>query len=437
MQCACFVLGEFLSNYDIITMGSATVDVFANTQSQLVKLVTQNGEEDFITYPSGSKILIKELNFLIGGGGTNTAASFSRLGLKTAFLGKLGNDENASQVLNVLKSFNVDFLGSQEGQTGYSIILDSIERDRTILTFKGSNDNLQGKDVNLDFLKSKWIYSSSVLGTTFETLKTVFEYAKGQGIKLAFNPSAYQAKLGYKKLKPILELLDVLVLNKEEANLLLGNENLPAEELAPILSTGKNDYVVITDGENGSTCYHNEIIYHIGPSSNIHLVETTGAGDAFASGFVSGLINDFSLSDALKLGCVQSESVISHHGAKEKLLTLNEAKEKMSVFDGIITTKKVEEVNNHSYQKELPLFSIAPEGKEFKVANGKIIRSIEELAYFLKYAPEELVSNHISRDYNHFADWIEHVFENNNLAKLIREKEDKQSIVELLLSQIK
>ena len=99
--------------YDVITIGSATVDVFANTDSQLVKLLTQNGEEDFITYPSGSKILIKELNFLIGGGGTNTAASFSNLGLKTAFLGKIGSDENADQVLNSLKEYQVNFIGKK------------------------------------------------------------------------------------------------------------------------------------------------------------------------------------------------------------------------------------------------------------------------------------------------------------------------------------
>ena len=421
--------------YDVITIGSATVDVFANTDSQLVKLVTQNGEEDFITYPSGSKILIKELNFLIGGGGTNTAASFSNLGLKTAFLGKIGGDDNAEKVLKTLKDYGVGFLGKKEGQTGYSIILDSIEHDRTILAFKGSNNDLKTKDVDLSFLKAKWIYSSSMVGKSFETLKTIFDYAKSQGIKLAFNPSEYQAKLGYEKLRPILELLDVLVLNLEEAQLLLGKKELKAERLSQELSTSENDYVVITDGGNGSTCYHNKKIYHIKPSSKVKVVETTGAGDAFASGFVTGLIQGRSTEESLVLGCVQSESVISAHGAKTKLLMIEEAENKMDEFDGEQTQKDSSIATNE--KKELPQFFIAPEDKGFNLSNGKKIRSIEELAYFLKYAPEDLVSTHVGEDFNHFADWIENVFEKKSLAKLIRDKKDKNSISDCLLASVK
>ena len=96
--------------FDVITVGSATVDVFAETSSELVKFVTAQGEKDFIAYPSGSKILISSLNFLVGGGGTNTAVSFARQGFKTAFLGKLGNDEPSYQVLHLLERENISFL---------------------------------------------------------------------------------------------------------------------------------------------------------------------------------------------------------------------------------------------------------------------------------------------------------------------------------------
>lgn len=424
--------------YDVITIGSATVDVFANTASQLVKLITPKGEEDFITYPSGSKILIKDINFLIGGGGTNTAASFSTLGLKTGFLGKLGSDENAQRVIDCLAKYGIDFLGKQNGQTGYSIILDSIEHDRTILTFKGSNNDLQAKDVDLSFLQTKWIYSSSMVGTSFQTLKTIFEYAKGQGIKLAFNPSEYQAKLGYDYLKDVLELIDVLVLNLEEAKLLLGNQDMDAKQLATNLSTGNNDYVVITDGGNGATCFHNNKLYHISPSQQIKLVETTGAGDAFASGFVAGLIKKYSIEESLKLGIVQSESVISHHGAKEKLLTFIEAEDKIKNFTGKITIfdSLKKSIKYLEPKDHLPSFNLAPEGKGFLLENGKVIYSIEELAYFLKYAPLDLVSKHIGENHNHFADWIEGVFEDKNLAKLIREKNDKRIISDILIKYL-
>ena len=76
--------------YDVITVGSSTIDVFADVESEEIKIKTKDGEEELIAYPAGSKILIKELNFLTGGGGTNTAVAFSRLGLNVAYLVKWG-----------------------------------------------------------------------------------------------------------------------------------------------------------------------------------------------------------------------------------------------------------------------------------------------------------------------------------------------------------
>jgi ribokinase len=73
--------------YDVITVGSATVDVFVKTEAELIEITKKGSEEELIAYPTGSKILIQQLDFKIGGGGTNTAVAFARLGLKTAYLG--------------------------------------------------------------------------------------------------------------------------------------------------------------------------------------------------------------------------------------------------------------------------------------------------------------------------------------------------------------
>ena len=82
--------------YDVITVGSATVDAFAYTErSKVIKVEKRAKEQDFIAYPSGTKILLNRLLFMTGGGGTNTAVAFSRLGLKVAYLGKIGNDSNS------------------------------------------------------------------------------------------------------------------------------------------------------------------------------------------------------------------------------------------------------------------------------------------------------------------------------------------------------
>ena len=85
--------------YDVITVGSATIDAFVNTDSELIKIKNSTREEELIAYPAGTKLIIKELNFTVGGGGTNTAVSFSRLGLRVGYLGMLGEDQNARHIL--------------------------------------------------------------------------------------------------------------------------------------------------------------------------------------------------------------------------------------------------------------------------------------------------------------------------------------------------
>ena len=107
--------------FDVICIGSATVDVFAKTNySELIKIVDTKGEEDLLAYPVGSKILINELDFTTGGGGTNVAASLAQLGLKSAYLGCMGNERNTEIVLDELKKFKVDtsLVIKKNGKTG-------------------------------------------------------------------------------------------------------------------------------------------------------------------------------------------------------------------------------------------------------------------------------------------------------------------------------
>ena len=123
--------------FDVITFGSAVVDVFVDTD------IAEKGK--FMCYPVGSKILLKNLKFDIGGGGTNTAVAFSRLGLKTGCICKIGNDNGGEEILKMLKREKVKFLGRIEkgNVSGYSIILDSKQHNRTILTYKGINDKFK------------------------------------------------------------------------------------------------------------------------------------------------------------------------------------------------------------------------------------------------------------------------------------------------------
>ncbi len=433
-----FILLKGCENlFDVVSIGSATVDVFADTNSEMIKFLTGNKEEDFIVYPSGTKILISKLQFTIGGGGTNTATSFSRLGLKTGFLGKLGKDENSFKVIHLLESENISFLGKREGQTGYSIILDSIEHDRTILTYKGSNDFLLEEDIDFSLLKTKWVYSSSMMGESFETIKKLFSKLHQQGIKLAFNPSSYQVKTGFENLKEILSKCSVIVMNKEEGQTLVG-KTISEDELVFAIRQFPEQYVLITNGKEGVTLLHLDKLIKILPTPNLKVVESTGAGDAFASGFVAGLIKNLSLEDSLKLGMVQAESVIQAKGAKNNLLDFNSASKKMSGFKGRIISKQI---NSSDFKNsKIVLDEVkktiqfqAPSDKVFKLINGNSISSLDELAYYLKFAEERDISRFFYSDGNDFAIWIKDVFGELDLAEKVAKEKNHFVISSILI----
>ncbi|MBL7055199.1 carbohydrate kinase family protein [Candidatus Woesearchaeota archaeon] len=326
--------------YDVITVGSNTVDVFAKTKfSELIKIFKPEGETDLLAYPTGAKILVEELNFTTGGGGTNTAVALSRLGHKVAYLGKLGDDENANFIINYLKKEKIDLIASRgKGCSGYSLILDSLEHDRTILAFKGLNDKFKFSEIQLKKLKTKWFYFSSMMNESFKMLEELSAYAKKKNIKVAFNASSYLVENGKGYLKKLLGNVEILVLNEEEACLLVGSGTVNGM-LKELRSLGPN-MVVITKGKRGAAAFDGKSIYQ-GIPNKIKIVETTGAGDAFASSFLSGIIKKKDVEFAMKLGITNAESVISYHGAKEKLLKYGEALKIMKKRPIKVIKKKV------------------------------------------------------------------------------------------------
>ncbi|MBU2612414.1 MAG: carbohydrate kinase family protein, partial [Nanoarchaeota archaeon] len=158
----------------------------------------------------------------------------------------------------------------------------------------------------------KWIYLSSFLGKSFETQKELAKKLHARGTKIAFNPSYYLIEK--KNLKEILEITEILILNKEEGRLLTKEKNLLVglKKLGPKM-------VVVTDGEKPAYFYDGKRKISVHPNK-VKVVEKTGAGDAFASGFVAGQIVGKSVEESLKLGLLESEAVIKKFGAKNNLI---------------------------------------------------------------------------------------------------------------------
>lgn len=303
-----------MRKYDVVCVGGAVIDTFLETG-----LPENRGE---MCLRVGSKILATDLNFSTGGGGTNSAVAFSKLGLKTGFVGKLGRDENGKIILGELKKSNIDFLGSFcKSSTGCSIIIDSKKKNRTILTYKGANDFLDFG--GLSKLESDWFYFSSAVGKTLKTQEKLAAIVVNKGWRVAYNPSSYLTRKGIKVLKNLLKNVYVLILNEEEARDLVSRKDLFEE-----LHSFGPQIVCITRGDKGASVSDGVSVYSA-DALKVRVVEKTGAGDAFASGFVFGLIKFRSILDALKIGIVNSSAVVQKAGAKKGLLDFNGAKKLM------------------------------------------------------------------------------------------------------------
>lgn len=299
---------------DIVCVGSATIDNFLTVHQKLKS----------ITY--GAKVLVKHLETHTGGGGSNSAVALSKLGLKVGYLGKLGDDDNAEILEEEFRHYGVSVLNKKKSKlhTDLAFILNSEqEKDRIIYVHKGSSGDLVLRDIPK--LDTKWFYLATLVGKSFPVLIRLSKYAKRKGVKVLFNPSTYLARKGLRKLKPILKNADVVVLNREEAKLLLKARKGDVKYLLKSLKKHVKDIVVITNGPKKLYALHRNVVYSLQPPK-IKVIHTAGAGDAFNSGFLFGIIKKYPFEEALKLGQANASSVIQHFGTKNKLLTGKEAK---------------------------------------------------------------------------------------------------------------
>ena len=267
--------------------------------------------------PAGAKILINDFNSDVGGGGTNTAVAFSRLGLKTGYLGVIGEDRNGDMVLECLRKEKVKFLGKRKGINGVSVIIDSKKLDRTVLTYKAANNNLS----SYPKIKTKWMYFSAMLGKSLETQVKLAKELTSKGlVKIAFNPSSYLIEKKPKSLRVLLKLSTILVLNKEEGRMLVKKGDLleGLRRLGPQI-------VVVTNKDKEIEAYDGRLKYKLKPHK-VKVVERRGAGDAFASTFVAGIIKNETIETSLKMALKNSESVLKYFGAKNNLLRWKDVK---------------------------------------------------------------------------------------------------------------
>lgn len=297
--------------YDIISIGSSLVDIFIKAPGFESK--RHDGQQTLVY---GDKIELDDFHIYSGGGASNTAVAFSRLGLKSAVISETGRDEFAKIVLHDFEQEGVAsnlLIQEKLERTGGSVLLVAKDGERIALTYRGAAASLDPYDLPAFWLaETPWIHLSNS-GANPETLKKIFKTVeKSQTSRLSWNPGKKELQLLIDKKLDLDSIpCEIFIVNQEEWKI-----------VAPLQKeiTKQFPQVVITKGKDGGELYlfGKKTFYYEGQA--VKTVDSTGAGDAFSAAFVAANFLGYDAETAITWGVKNASNVIAYYGAKTGLL---------------------------------------------------------------------------------------------------------------------
>lgn len=317
--------------FDLITIGDSLIDIFLVLDESSANCVIDKQTKK-LCFNYADKMYIEHSTHSVGGNAANVATGTRKLGLKTAIVSELGDDLNGQAIINELASRKVDtsLIKIHKGkETRYSVVL-NYKAERTILSY------YVPRKYQLPRLEeTKWIYYTS-LGKNFEGLqdKLVLHLKKHPNTKLAMNPGSYQFRKGLKKIKQLLPMVDLLIVNKEEAEKIVGKKQaIPV--IIPQLHKSGVKIVAVTDGLNGSYASDGEKIFTMKPYP-ITPIARTGAGDAYTSGFLSAIITGLDLKESIQWGTANASGVVQQFGAQKGQLNKKDLQKLIGTYPKVL-----------------------------------------------------------------------------------------------------
>jgi len=302
----------------MLTIGAAVQDVFLSHSSELKPVSDKTADELFLKIELGSKNDVNNIDFSTGGGATNAAVTFTRQGLDVEFMGTISHDPAGDAVISDLDKEGVgtSYVSySDKYHTGFSVVLLASTGERSFLTYRGASTHYDIKNFDMDDIGADWLYITSMAGNV-DIIDKIFNQAKSLGTKIFFNPGKGELEKT-DKVKALLEDVDILSVNKEEAQMLVNGDGL--EELIRRL-LNYVPVVIISDGPNGVMASDGKTIVKAGIYEDVKVIDRTGAGDAFGSGFLSQWVQGRSLNDSIVFASANSTSVVTKIGAKAGIL---------------------------------------------------------------------------------------------------------------------
>jgi fructokinase len=309
----------------ILGIGNAIVDVFSYVNDDFLKkndLIKGSmkllNKDEF----QSLKKLIKIEKTVAGGSVANTMAGIANLGGFSSFIGKINNDEFGILYKKSLKDSNVDFMYEEKDEklhTGTCIVLITPDSERTMCTYLGISSQLSVNDLDENKFKDhKLIFLEGYLwdkGASEKMFKDAIKFSKSNNIEIAMTLSDIFCVKRHKD--------DFFNLLKNDLNILIGNENeinelMDENNLLKSINKLKNfnKLIVITRSESGSIAIQKNNIFNCESNKVAHIVDLTGAGDLFASGFLKEYVNGSKIDKCLSLGSYAAAQIIQKVGAR-------------------------------------------------------------------------------------------------------------------------
>lgn len=322
----------------VICIGSASKDIFFPTDEGIILETPEDiTAKEKIAFELGGKYRVDDRYEAVGGVAANVSVGLARLGHRTACYSKVGGDEIGQWILGSLKKEGVlrDLLFVEKGvKTDLSaIIVLTQNAERTIFHNRDANEKLE---VYEDMLaETEWLFVSALNGDWKGNLEKIIRAKGKHGLKLAINPGQHNIKSDADAVSEAIAEADMLLLNKDEAiELVMRFPERPSREklddeiflLSALHALGAK-MIGMTDGKRGAWGHDGKEYWHCPIHTRDKAVDSTGAGDAFGSGFFGAILSGKPLSEALVYGMANSGSVVGYYGAIEGLLRQDEIQE--------------------------------------------------------------------------------------------------------------
>ncbi|MBQ2832884.1 carbohydrate kinase family protein [Methanobrevibacter sp.] len=300
-------------NAEIIGFGALNVDKLFSVEN-----IVSADEESFIKNETDTP----------GGSAANTIVGLARLGCDVSIIGKIAEDEDGDLIeynLAINGVYTNNLIYSENGSTGKCLGFVDKDGERCLYISPGVNDDIQIGEINpLNIMRCKIMHYTSFVGDSFKTQIELLEKLSRDTL-LSFDPGMLYVQKGFDELKPILDRTDILLINESELRLLCNNSNSPIKELAiSFLDLGIGT-IVVKQGSKGVFAINNAEECQV-EAFECDVVDTTGAGDSFNSGFLYSFLKGHNLEKSCRIGNWVASKAIAGFGM-EKFPSLNELEE--------------------------------------------------------------------------------------------------------------